>query len=85
MDKEELEKIIEKCQSLSSKYYQRNNEEKASLYERIAWELEDDIDSYVDNESFVSEQEVIEDIKNLIDEVDNFYDDEDYENMDMLD
>jgi hypothetical protein len=85
MDKEELEKIIEKCQSLSSKYYQRNNEEKASLYERIAWQLEDDIDSYVDNESFVSEQEVIEDIKNLIDEVDNFYDDEDYENMDMLD
>lgn len=63
MDKEELEKIIEKCQSLSSKYYQRNNEEKASLYERIAWQLEDDIDSYVDNESFVSEQEVIEDIK----------------------
>ena len=84
MDKEELEKIIEKCQSLSSKYYQRNNEEKASLYERIAWQLEDDIDSYVDNESFVSEQEVIEDIKNLIDEVDNFYDEEDYENMDML-
>ena len=66
MDKEELEKIIEKCQSLSSKYYQRNNEEKASLYERIAWQLEDDIDSYVDNESFVSEQEVIEDNMDML-------------------
>lgn len=85
MNKEELEQIVEKCQSLSSRYYQRNNEEKASLYERIAWQLENDIDHYIDNEFYTSDQDVIEDIKNMIDEVDNFYDEEDYENMDMLD
>ena len=85
MNKEELEHIVERCQSLSSRYDQRNNEEKASLYERIALQLEDDIDYYIDNESYTSEQDVIEDIKNLFDEVDNFYDEEDYENMDMID
>ena len=48
-------------------------------------QLENDIDHYIDNEFYTSDQDVIEDIKNMIDEVDNFYDEEDYENMDMLD
>ncbi len=85
MNKEELKQIVEKCQSLSSKYYQRNNEDKAALYERIAGQLEYNIDYYTDNESYTSEEDVVEDIKELFDEVDNFYDEEDYENMDMLD
>lgn len=84
MKKEELDNIIEKCRELSSKLYPRN-EEKAVLYERIAYQLKDNINDYVDNEYFTTEDEVINDIKESFDEVDNFYNDEDYENMDMLD
>ena len=48
-------------------------------------QLEDDIETYVDNEMFSTEEDVVNDIKELFDDVDNFYDAEDYENMDMLD
>ena len=85
MNKEEIEYIIKKCQSLSSRYYKRNNEGKAALYDRIAEQLEYDIDNYIGNDNFTSEEEIIEDIRNLYDTVDNFYDEEDYDNMDMLD
>jgi len=85
MNKEEIEYIIKKYQSLSSRYYKRNNEGKAALYDRIAEQLEYDIDNYIGNDNFTSEEEIIEDIRNLFDTVDNFYDEEDYDNMDMLD
>ena len=84
MKKEELQGIIEKYQGKSERVYP-SNEEKAALYERIANQLESDIDTYVDNEMFSTEEDVVNDIKSLFDEVDNFYDAEDYENMDMLD
>lgn len=84
MNKEELQGIIEKYQRKSERVYS-SNEEKAALYERIANQLEDDIETYVDNEIFSTEEDVVNDIKELFDEVDNFYDAEDYENMDMLD
>ncbi len=85
MNKEDIEYIIKKYQSLSSRCCQRNNQKKAALYDRIAEQLEYDIDNYIDNDNFTSEEEIIEDIRNLFDTVDNFYDEEDYENMDMLD
>ena len=84
MNKEELQGIIEKYQRKSDLMYP-SNEEKAVLYERIANQLEDDIETYVDNEMFSTEEDVVNDIKELFDDVDNFYDAEDYENMDMLD
>lgn len=62
-----------------------SNEEKAALFERIANQLEDNINDYVDSEYFTTEEDVINDIKESLDEVDNFYSEEDYENMDMLD
>ena len=83
MNKEELQGIIEKYQRKSESVYP-SNEEKAALYERIANQLENDIETYVDNEMFSTEEDVVNDIKELFDEVDNFYDEEDYENMDML-
>ena len=82
MNKEELHGIIEKYQRKSERVYP-SNEEKAALYERIANQLEDDIETYVDNEMFSAEEDVVNDIKELFDEVDNIYDAEDYENMDM--
>ena len=82
MKKEELQGIIEKYQRKSERVYS-SNEEKAALYERIANQLEDDIETYVDNEMFSTEEDVVNDIKELFDEVDNIYDAEDYENMDM--
>jgi len=82
MNKEELQGIIEKYQRKSERVYS-SNEEKAALYERIANQLEDDIETYVDNEMFSTEEDVVNDIKELFDEVDNIYDAEDYENMDM--
>ena len=84
MNKEELQGIIEKYQRKSEDVYP-SNEEKAALYERIANQLENYIETYVDNEMFSTEEDVVNDIKELFDEVDNFYDAEDYENMDMLD
>lgn len=84
MNKEELQGIIEKYQRKSERVYP-SNEEKAALYERIVNQLESDIDTYVDNEMFSTEEDVVNDIKSLFNEVDNFYDAEDYENMDMLD
>ena len=82
MKKEELQGIIEKYQRKSEHVYP-SNEEKAALYERIANQLEDDIETSVDNEMFSTEEDVVNDIKELFDEVDNIYDAEDYENMDM--
>jgi hypothetical protein len=84
MKKEELENLIEKCRELSSKFYPRN-EEKGALYDRIAEQLEDNINDYVDDDYFTTEDEVIDDIKNSFIESDNFFTEEDYENMDMLD
>ena len=84
MNKEELQGVIEKYQRKSERVYP-SNEDKAALYERIANQLEDDIETYVDNEIFSTEEDVVNDIKSLYDEVDNFYDAEDYKNMDMLD
>ena len=84
MNHEELQGIIEKYQRKSERVYP-SNEEKDVLYERIANQLEDDIETYVDNEMFSTEEDVVNDIKELFDDVDNFYDAEDYENMDMLD
>jgi hypothetical protein len=84
MKKEELQGIIEKYQRKSEHVYP-SNEEKSALYERIANQLENDIETYVDNELFSTEEDVVSDIKEIFDEVDNFYDAEDYENMDMLD
>ena len=84
MNKEELQGIIEKYHRKSKRVYP-SNEEKAALYERIANQLENDIETYVDDEMFSTEEDVVNDIKSIFDEVDNFYDAEDYENMDMLD
>lgn len=84
MKKEELDNLVEKCRDLSAKYYP-NNEEKSALYDRIADHLDNNTDYYIDNELFTEEDEVIEDIKYMFNEVDNFFDEEDYENMDMLD
>ena len=84
MTKEELEALVEKYHNKSKQTYPLD-EEKAALYERIACQLEDDMDNYINDEYYSSEKEVIDDIKELFDEVDNFYSEEDYENMDMLD
>ena len=84
MNKEELQGIIEKYHKKSERVYP-SNEETAALYERIANKLEDDIETYVDIEMFSTEEDVVNDIKSLFDEFDNFYDAEDYENMNMLD
>ena len=83
MNIQELEGIIEKYRNKSEIIYP-SNEEKAALYERIANQLEDNINDYVDSEYFTTEEDVINDIKESLDEVDNFYSEEDYENMDML-
>lgn len=84
MNLQELEGIVEEYRNKSEKIYP-SNEEKAVLYERIANQLEDNINDYVDSEYFTTEEDVINAIKESLDEVDNFYSEEDYDNMDMLD
>lgn len=82
MNRKELENIIKKYRGMSSKAYP-HNEEKAAYYERIANHLEDNIDDYIDSEYFTTEDDVINDIKELFSELDGFYDDEDCENMNI--
>ena len=54
--------------------------DKCALFDRIADQLEDDIEMYVDDDYFQSEREIIEDIMESFDEMDNFFDNGDWEN-----
>ena len=82
MNRKDLEDIIQKYQKLSSKVYP-HNEEKAAYYTRIADQLKDTIDDYIDSEYFTTEEDVIDDIKEIFYVVDHFYYDEDDEDMDL--
>ena len=54
--------------------------DKCALFDRIADQLEDDIEMYVDDDYFQSEREIIDDIMESFDEMDNFFDNGDWEN-----
>jgi len=79
----EIREIIEKYRRMSGQE-RKYGAEKCSEYERIADYIEDNIDTYEDS-SYETEEDVIDDVKESLAQVDDFYSEEDYENMDMLD
>ena len=79
MTKDEILQIV-------TRYRKKSNQElkygadKCALFDRIADQLEDNIEMYVDDDYYKSEREIIEDIMESFDEIDSFFDKEDWEN-----
>lgn len=83
MKKENIETIIEKFKRMSGQE-RKYGADKCAFLERVAGQIEDNIDIYEDD-YYETEEDIIDDVKESFAQVDDFYDGEDYENMDMLD
>ena len=81
MTKEEIQEIGAKYRRMSDQEL-KYGADKCALFDRIADQLEQDIDLYVEDECFQTEKEIIDDIVELFDEYDSFYGDEDWQNED---
>ena len=75
MTKEEIQEIIAKYRRMSDQEL-KYGADKCAMFDRIADQLEQDIDMYVDDDYFQSEKEIIEDIRELFGEHDSYFDDE---------
>ena len=75
MEREQIEEIIEKYKRKSSQE-RRYGPDKCNFYEQIADFIEDNIDEYIDD-SYETEDEILFNVKEIFQEVDDFYDDED--------
>ena len=75
MTKEEIQEIVAKYRRMSDQEL-KYGADKCALFDRIADQLEDNLDLYVDDDFFQSEKEIIEDICELFDEFDSFLDDD---------
>ena len=69
MTKDEILEIVAKYRHMSDQE-QKYGADKYALFDRIAVQLEQDIDMYVDDDYFQSEKEIIEDIVELFDDYD---------------
>lgn len=76
MTKDELLEVVAKYRRMSDKEM-KYGADKCALFDRIADQLEDNIEMYVDDDYFQSEKEIIDDIRESFDEFDSFLDDED--------
>ena len=79
MTKEEIQEIVAKYRRKSGQGL-KYGADKCALFDRIADQLEDNIEMYVDDDYYKSEREIIEDIMESFDEIDSFFDKEDWEN-----
>ena len=79
MTKEEIQEIVAKYRRMSDQEL-KYGADKCALFDRIADQLEDNIEMYVDDDYYKSEREIIEDIMESFDEIDSFFDKEDWEN-----
>ena len=82
MERREIEKLIEKLRHKSGQE-RKYGAEKCAYFDRVAGQIEDDIYIYEDDR-FETEEDIIEDVNETFDEYD-FYTEEDYGNLDMLD
>lgn len=81
MTKEEIKEIVAKYRRMSDQEL-KYGADKCAVYDRIADQLEQDIDLYVDDDYFLSEKEIIDNIVELFDDYDSFFGDEDWQNED---
>ena len=80
----EVEAIVEKYRKMSNNL-SFFGEDKCVFFEQIADYISDNKYSYVDDDFFESEQDIIEAIKSDFDQQDHIFDREDYINMGLLD
>ncbi len=83
MTKDEILGIIAKYRRMSNQEL-KYGADKCALFDRIADQLEDDIEMYVDDDYFQSEREIIEDITGLFDEHDKYFGEEEHDNHECL-
>lgn len=70
MEKEQIEKLIEKYKRMSEEGY-KYGDGKCAYFERVAAQIEDDINIYEDD-AFETEQEIIDDVKEAFVDFDDF-------------
>ena len=75
MTKEEIQEIVAKYRRKSGQEL-KYGADKCAMFDRIADQLEDNLDLYVDDDFFQSEKEIIDDIVELFDEYDRYCSDE---------
>ena len=78
MEREQIEAIIEKFKRESSRedFY---GPDKCNLFEQVADQIEDNIDEYLDD-SYETEDDILFNVKEVFQEIDDFYDNEDLRN-----
>ena len=76
MTNEEIQEIVAKYRQMSHQELEYGDE-KCALFERIANQLEQDIDLYVDDECFQSEKEIIDDLIELFEDYDKHFNNDD--------
>ena len=72
MDKKELIELIEKYRRMGTQEL-KYGEEKCAFFDRVADQIKDSIEEYVDDD-FLTEEDIIDRIKEVFDEDDNYYD-----------
>jgi len=75
MEREQIEEIIEKYKRKSSQE-RRYGPDKCYFFEQVADFIEDNIYEYIDN-SYETEDEILFNVKEVFQEVDDFYDNDD--------
>ena len=71
MEKEQINALIDSYRT-KSKNVRKYDEEKRAFFDRIVGQIELSFDEYLDD-SFETEEDVINDVKEQFDEVDGFY------------
>jgi hypothetical protein len=76
MTKEEIQEIVAKYRRMSDQEL-KYGADKCAMFDRIADQLEQDIDLYVNDDYFQSEKEIIDDIVELFDDYDKYFNNDD--------
>ena len=74
MERKEIKELIEKYRRMSQQE-RRYGAEKCAFFERVADQIEDNIYSYEDD-SFESQEDIINDVREAFAEVDDIYEDD---------
>ena len=75
MTKEEIQEIVAKYRRMSDQEL-KYGADKCALFDRIADQLEQDVELYVDDDFYQSEKEIIDDIVELFDDHDKYFGEE---------
>ena len=84
MTENEVKAIVEKYRKMSynTSFF---GEDQCLLFEQISEYIQNDINRYVDNDEYESEQDIVETVKIEFDIQDSVFEREDYINMGLLD